>query len=184
MESRRCKGIHKPKTTTDRKTNIMKSAIIAIAALTAGLTFTNASEKVKAPNGGRILDQVEPHAEFLVTPDKKVFIRFLDAAGKVIPPAGQTVTVTMGERAHPTKLAFSKDGDKLVSDKTIPDGKDLPVVVQIRQSPDAKAESAKFNLNLAECPTCSNAEYACTCLHDSEEKEAGHLHKDGDDHKN
>jgi hypothetical protein len=94
-----------------------------------------------------------------------VEVRFLDAAGKVVAPAAQTVTVTMGDRAAPTKLAFTKDGDKLVSDRAIPAGKELPVVVQIKSVPDAKSVYAKFNLNLATCPTCSNAEYACACDH-------------------
>jgi hypothetical protein len=141
----------------------MKTKIIAI--LIASLTFATAAEKIKAPNGGRIIDAVEPHAEFLITADKKVEIRFLDDAGKVVAPAAQTVTITMGDRSAPTKLAFTKDGDKLVSDKVIPDGKELPVVLQIKVTPDSKAVSEKFNLNLAKCPTCSNAEYACTCDH-------------------
>jgi hypothetical protein len=157
----------------------MKTKIAIIAALVASLTFANAAEKVKAPNGGRIIEAVEPHAEFLITADKKVEVRFLDGAGKVVAPAAQTVTVTMGDRAAPTKLAFTKDGDKLVSDKTIPEGKELPVVVQIKVTPDAKAVTEKFNLNLAKCPTCSNAEYACTCAHGDEKKEAGH---EGHDH--
>jgi hypothetical protein len=161
----------------------MKTRIIAIAALIAGLTFANAAEKVKAPNGGRIIDTVTPNAEFLVTKDKKVEVRFLDAAGKVVAPAAQTVTVTMGDRAAPTKLAFTKEGDKLVSDKTIPEGKDLPVVVQIKATPDAKSVTEKFNLNLAKCPTCENAEYACTCAHGGEEKgHEGHDHKPGEKH--
>lgn len=143
----------------------MKTKIIAIAALAASLTFGNAAEKIKAPNGGRIIDSVEPHAEFLVTLEKKIEIRFLDDAGKVIAPAAQVVTVTMGDRANPTKLAFTKDVDKLVSDKTIPDGKELPVVVQIKTAPDAKSATAKFTLNLAKCSTCEHAEYACACAH-------------------
>jgi hypothetical protein len=143
----------------------MKTRILAIAALIAGLTFANAEEKVKAPNGGRIIDAVTPIVEFLVTKDKNVEVRFLDAAGKVVAPAAQTVTVTMGDRAAPTKLAFNKDGDKLVSDRAIPAGKELPVVVQIKSVPDAKPVYAKFNLNLATCPTCLNAEYACACDH-------------------
>lgn len=155
----------------------MKTKIIAIAALVAGLTFANAAEKIKAPNGGRIIDAVEPHAEFLVTPEKKIEIRFLDDAGKVIAPAAQVVTVTMGDRANPTKLAFTKDGDKLVSDKTIPDGKELPVVLQIRTKEGEKAVAEKFTLNLAKCSTCEHAEYACTCAHGGEEKgHEGHGH--------
>ena len=158
----------------------MKTKIAIIATLVASLAFATAEEhkEIKAPNGGRIIESVEPHAEFLITKDKKVEVRFLDDAGKVVAPAAQTVTVTMGDRANPTKLAFAKDGDKLVSDKTIPEGKELPVVVQIKTAPDAKSVNAKFSLNLADCPTCEHAEYACTCAHGGEEK--GH---EGHDHK-
>jgi hypothetical protein len=161
----------------------MKTKFIAIVALVASLTFTNAAEKIKAPNGGRIIDAVSPNAEFLITADKKVEVRFLDDAGKVVAPAAQTVTVTMGDRAAPTKLAFTKDGDKLVSDKVIPEGKELPVVVQIKTTPEAKSVTEKFNLNLAKCPTCEHAEYACTCAHGGEEKgHEGHNHKPGEKH--
>ncbi len=152
----------------------MKTKIIAL--ILASLTFASAAEKTKAPNGGRIISAVEPHAEFFVTADKKVEVRFLDAAGKVIAPAAQTVTVTMGDRAAPTKLAFTQDGDKLVSDKTVPEGKELPVVVQIKVTPDAKTVTDKFNLNFAKCPTCSNAEYACSCEHGGNKMEGGHDH--------
>lgn len=155
----------------------MKTNIIALAALITGLTFANAAEKIKAPNGGRIIDSVEPHAEFLVTADKKIEIRFLDEAGKVVAPAAQVVTVTMGDRANPTKLAFTKDGDKLVSDKIIPEGKELPVVLQIKPKEGEKSVTAKFTLNLAKCSTCEHAEYACSCAHGGDE------HKEGDGHK-
>jgi hypothetical protein len=164
----------------------MKSKIAIIAALVASLGFVTAEEHkdhkaIKAPNGGRIIEAVDPHAEFLVTKDKKVEIRFLDDAGKVIAPAEQVVTVTMGDRSAPTKLAFTKDGDKLVSDKMIPEGKELPVVLQIKTTPDAKAATEKFNLNLAKCPSCENAEYACACDHGGKEKP--HKHTGGEDHK-
>ncbi len=160
----------------------MKTKIATIAALVASLAFATAEEHkdhqaIKAPNGGRIIHVVEPHAEFLVTKDKKIEVRFLDNAGKVIAPAAQTVTVTMGDRSSPTKLAFTKDGDKLVSDKVIPEGKELPVVVQIKVTPDAKSVTEKFNLNLAGCPTCDHLEYACACDHGGHEKgHEGHKH--------
>ncbi len=44
-------------------------------------------------------------------------------------------------------------------------GKELPVVLQIRAKEGDKAITAKFNLNMANCPECSHAEYACTCDH-------------------
>lgn len=143
----------------------MKTKLIALVTVIAGLGFAHAAE-IKAPNGGRIIEESTPHAEFLVTKDRKVEIRFLDEAGKVIAPAAQTVTVTTGDRSNPTKLAFAKDGDKLVSDKPVPEGKELPVVLQIKPAADAKAVTSKFTLNLAICPECKLAEYACTCSHD------------------
>jgi selenocysteine-specific translation elongation factor len=141
----------------------MKTKLAIIATLITSFTFATAAEKFKAPNKGRIITSVEPHAEFLVTADKKVEIRFLDEAGKVIAPAAQTASIVMGERSAPTKLAFTKDGDKLVSDKAVPEGKSLPVVLTITVTPDAKSVTEKFNLNMASCPPCGNPEYACAC---------------------
>lgn len=157
----------------------MNTRITTLAALVASLTLAAAAD-IKAPNKGRIIDSVEPHAEFLVTKDKKMEIRFLDDAGKVIAPAAQTASVVMGDRSAPTKLAFTKDGDKLVSDKTVAEGESLPVVLTIRVTPDAKAVTEKFNLGLGNCPPCGNAEYACTCEHAKGGKEEkGH---EGHDH--
>lgn len=141
----------------------MKTTIIAL--VIAFLGFAHAAEQIKAPNGGRVIGKTKPAAEFLVTDAKKIEVRFLDESGKVIAPAEQVVVVTMGDRANPTKLAFTKDGDKLVSDKTIPEGNEHPVVLQIKAKEGEKAVTEKFTLNLAKCSTCEHAEYACSCEH-------------------
>ena len=158
----------------------MKTKIAAI--ILASLTFASAAEKIKAPNGGRIIAAVEPHAEFLVTKDKKIEIRFLDDAGKVIAPAAQTASVVMGDRAAPTKLAFTLDGDKLVSDKAVAAGDNLPVVLTLKTTPEAKAIITKFNLNMSSCPECKLIEYACICDHAKKEADHGHDHKPGEKH--
>lgn len=159
-------------------------SILTIAAIALGFVFTSgaqdkhdhAHDVVKAgPTGGKLITAVEPHVEFFVNKDKKVEIRFVDDTNKVIAPGGQTVTVTLGERSKPTKLVFTKDGNKLISDQAIPAGNDYPTVVQIKANAKAKAVNARFNLNLSKCPTCESAEYACTCDH-------GHDHKEGDGH--
>jgi hypothetical protein len=156
----------------------MKTTIAAL--ILASLTFASAAEKIKAPNGGRIIAAVEPHAEFLLTKDKKIEIRFLDATGKVIAPAAQTASVVMGDRAAPTKLAFTLDGDKLVSDKVVAEGDNLPVVLTLKTTPDAKAIVAKFNLNMSTCPECKLTEYACACDH--AKTDTSHEHKPGEKH--
>jgi len=135
-----------------------------VAVLATALTL-HASEKKAGPNGGRLLTEVQPNAEFFVTADRKVKITFLGADGKVVAPADQLVTVTTGERTAPVKLAFVKEGDALISDKALPEGNDLPAVVQIKAAPDAKTVVEKFHINLAVCPGCKLSEYACTCGH-------------------
>lgn len=157
----------------------MKTTLLTLSLVIAGLALANAADKrdhdhdkAKAgPTGGRLIHEVEPHAEFFVNKDKKVEIRFVDDDNKVIAPDTQVVTVTMGERSAPTKLTFAREGDKLVSDKAIPSGNDLPTVVQIKVRPDAKSVTEKFNLNLEQCPTCKYKEYACTCDHGDEKDE-------------
>lgn len=122
--------------------------------------------KAKAgPTGGRLITEVEPHLEFFVNKENKVELRFVDDDNKVVSPDAQVVTVTLGDRKSPTKLSFTREGDKLVSDKAIPEGNSLPTVVQIRAKEGAKAVNEKFNLNLSKCPSCKYQEYACICEH-------------------
>ena len=58
----------------------MKTKIIALAAIVASLTFANAADKIKAPNGGRIISTVTPHAE--------AFRRIVPYALPPLPPSG------------------------------------------------------------------------------------------------
>lgn len=149
----------------------MKTKISILLAILA-LPFLKAEEghvhakKEAGPNGGRVVTSVTPHYEFFVTPEKKVKITFLGEDGKAVPAKDQVVTAVGGDRAAPTKMTFSKDGDSLLSDKSLPEGKELPIVVQVKVTPDAKTVSEKFTVNLANCPECKHAEYACTCAHE------------------
>ncbi len=115
------------------------------------------------PNGGRILTGVEPHAEFLVTDDRKVQIAFIDDDHKPVPVAGQSVNLVTGDRSDQTKIAFAKSGDVLLSEQALPEGMEFPVIVQIKTTPEAKSVIEKFNLDLKQCPTCKFKEYACAC---------------------
>lgn len=152
------------------KTQLL-AALLALAAVAASPAADKPKqdhdhEHVKAgPTGGRLITKVEPHAEFFVNQDKKVEIRFVDDDNQILAPGDQIVTVTLGDRRSPAKLAFTKEGDKLISDQPIPEGSNLPTVVQIRAKEGAKAVTEKFNLDLSDCPTCKYQEYACTCGH-------------------
>ncbi len=147
----------------------MKSKLITTL-LTLALAFSvNAADKDKhdhehaakaGPTGGKLITEVEPHVEFFVNKDKKVEIRFIDDDMKVVAPGAQVISDTLGDRSSPTKLSFTKEGNMLISDKAVPEGNDLPTVVQIKAKPDAKSVTEKFNLTLNDCPTCKNKEYA------------------------
>jgi hypothetical protein len=146
--------------------HILAVAIAVLTSLTLHAGKNHSHEKKEpGPNGGRILTSIEPHAEFLVTADRKVQITFVDDNGKAIAPAEQAVTVTTGERSAPVKMTFAKTETAFLSEQTVPEGNNFPVVVRIKTNPDAKAIVEKFTLNLSICPDCKYAEYACICSH-------------------
>lgn len=122
-------------------------------------------KKAAGPNGGRIVTAVEPHFEFFVTPERKVKITFLDEDNKPAALKEQSVTATGGDRANPTKLAFSKEGDSLLSDKALPDGKTIPIILQVKTSPEVKAVTERFTVDMNDCKSCEHKEYACICDH-------------------
>ena len=129
-------------------------------------SFVSAHEKkIAGPNGGRLLTTVEPHAEFFITPERKVQITFVDDSLKPIAPAQQSIVVTTGQRTNPTTLKFARAGNVLLSENTLPEGNNLPAVVQVKVTPEAKTTVTRFNLNVVVCPGCNYAEYACICDH-------------------
>jgi len=157
----------------------MKTTLALTVAL-FGLALTpalHAAEKEKdhdhdhekreaGPNGGRVIFSVEPHYEFFVMEDRKVKITFLGEDKKAIAAAGQTVSAIGGKRSKPTKMAFATEGGSLVSDQPLPEGDMVPIVLTVKASPDAKAVTEKFTVNMADCSECDLKEYACTCDHD------------------
>lgn len=137
--------------------------IVTVAAFSA---LASAHEAKKAgPNGGRIFASVTPHVEFFVTTERKIQFTFLDEHGKAIAPSGQSVTVTTGDRSAPTVLKFNRQADVLLSDLAVPEGRNVPAVVQITPAPGATVVVERLNINLAVCSECKHAEYACTCGH-------------------
>jgi hypothetical protein len=147
--------------------NRILASLVTIALLATLSSFAADKKTTKreaGPNGGRLITAVEPHLEFLVTPERKVEISAV-ADGKVAPLSGQVISVTAGDRAKPTKMEFKEEGGKLVSTNTLPSGDGYPVSVSIKPGASGKATFEKFNLELSKCPSCKYAEYACTCEH-------------------
>lgn len=109
-------------------------------------------EGEKGPNGGRLIKSVTPAVEVTVGKDRKLRISFLDENKKPLPPAEQVITAATGERSNPVRLTFAKgegdDANVLVADKPLPDGAHVPVVLQIKVTPDAKTVTERFEMHL------------------------------------
>lgn len=122
--------------------------------------------EIKAPNGGRIVESVEPHFEIYVNDDRYVSITFLDDEGNTLPPESQVISLIGGDRANPTRLTFAEENNQLVSSGTLPSDNGIPIILSIQESPSSRIIREKFNLNMATCPECVLAEYACSCDHE------------------
>lgn len=125
----------------------------------------DAHVEIKAPNGGRIVKAVEPHFEFYLNSERSVEIRFLDTNGNVIAPAEQHVSLIGGDRTNAVRVGFERVDDYLRSTESLPELPGMPIVLQIRNDPDAEPVREKFYLKTYTCSECQLAEYACSCGH-------------------
>lgn len=140
------------------------------AALCAGLFTTAATAADKhehraTPKGGRLLDKTEPHAEFVVEKDRTVTINFYNEAMKAVAATTQSVTTIADAKSGKVTLQFEKKGDSLVSLGKLPEGDGYNVVVQFRQTAEAKPQNIRFKLDMSICGGCKRAEYGCSCDH-------------------
>ena len=149
----------------------MKRSLLTLAGvLCAGLLTVAAADKhdhehKATPKGGRLLEKTDPHAEFVVEKDRTVTINFYNAQMKPVAATTQTVTATADAKGGRTKLEFEKKGDSLVSKSKLPEGDGYNVVVQFKQTAEAKPQNFRFKLDMHTCGECKRAEYACICGH-------------------
>jgi hypothetical protein len=151
------------------KTNIRSVAMalglcssLALAAIAAD---KHDHAKGAAPKGGRLLDKTEPHAEFVVEKDRTVTINFYNHDLKPVAASTQSVTVQADAKSGKTRLEFAKKGDSLASTTRLPEGDGYNVVVQFKQTAEAKPQNFRFKLDLDPCGECKRPEYACSCGH-------------------
>lgn len=122
-------------------------------------------KKVRGPKGGRLLENTDPRAEFYVEKDNTVTVTFYDDQLKPVAAAEQSVTVIADAEGSKTKVEFEKRGDVLVSKGALPEGHALNLVVQFKQTAEAKPTNFRFVLEDHVCGVCKRAEYACICEH-------------------
>lgn len=150
------------------KTNLrILTLAVALCASLALPAF--AAEKdpkhLATPKGGRLLEKTEPHAELVVEKDHSVTINFYNHDMKPVAATGQNVTVIAEAKSGKVTLQFEKKGDSLVSKTKLPEGDGYNVVVQFKQTAEAKPQNLRFKLDMNTCGECKRAEYACICGH-------------------
>jgi hypothetical protein len=107
----------------------------------------------KGPNGGLLVESKAGFTlEVAVDKERKARVVFLDKDKKGVALEAQTITGSAGERSAPVKLAFAKgkdaDANVLISDKALPDGAHVPMILVIKTTADAKAVTERFELHL------------------------------------
>lgn len=107
----------------------------------------------KGPNGGHVVESKAGFSiEVTVDKDRKARIVFLNKENKPVTLGEQGITGIAGERSAPTKLTFAKgkdaDANVLISDKALPAGAHVPMILMIKTTPDAKAVTERFEVHL------------------------------------
>ena len=138
-------------------------------ALCASLAFPAVAEDKHdhktTPKGGRLLEKTTPHAEFVIEKDRSVTINFYSHDMKPVAVTTQSVTVQADAKDGKAKLEFEKKGDSLVSKTVLPKDDGYNIVVQFKQTANAKPQNFRFKLDTHICGGCKRAEYGCTCGH-------------------
>ena len=142
----------------------MKQLIITLGLVLFTAAASLADLTVEAgPRKGRMLKFGSSNAEFFIEKDRTISIAFYDTAKKQQPSAAQSITATAEAPGAKKKLEFEKKGDLLVSKEPLPDGEGYTIVVQAKETADAKPQNFRIKLVLHTCGECQNPEYACTC---------------------
>lgn len=134
----------------------MKKVALVLALIVAGCVVSpvlyaeeghgHEHEAAGGPKGGRLLGNADPRAEFFVEKDNTVTIAFYDDALVPVAVTDQNATVIADVNGEKTKLEFEKKDGVLASRGALPDGDGVNLVVQLKQTADAKPENFRFTL--------------------------------------
>ena len=154
------------------KTNIRQLVFVSLTLAASAVAF--AAKPLVGPKGGKIVTTAAPHAEFFVEKDRKVTVTFYDQNLKPLALTGQVVTAVAEAKTGKVGLEFAAKGGALVSNVPLPKGDDYPVVLQLRETANARPTIHRVQFRTEICKECKRAEYACTCHEHGGEKKHKH----------
>jgi hypothetical protein len=141
------------------------AAALGVGLFTAAADNKHDHKHLATPKGGRVLDKTKPHAEVVIEKDRSVSLHFYNDDLKPVAATTQTATVIANARSGKTTLEFEKKGDSLASKGKLPEGDGYNLIVQFRQTADARPQNFRFKLDMSTCGGCKRHEYACICDH-------------------
>lgn len=147
--------------------------LTSFALLATAVAF--AAKPIPGPKGGKIVTTEAPHVEFFVEKDRTVTVSFYDKDIKPVAPSGQVVSAVAEAKTGKVNLAFAAKDGALVSAVPLPEGDGYRIVVQVRDSAQAKPKNYRLEFHDEVCGECKRAEYACVC-EEHDEKAGEHKH--------
>ncbi len=138
----------------------MKTFLLSVLSI----CLLGAAAPAKAPaeaHAGRLLEAPGLRAEFLIKPDHRVAVTFLDDAGKPTARGERSVVVKIDGK----DCVLEAQPYGFVSKEPLLAKEPAPVLVQLRASAEAKPANFRLTLDTSTCGECKRAEYACTCVH-------------------
>lgn len=124
------------------------------------------------PNGGRILEFSKDetlHGEVLLK-DGQFTVTLLDKDLKPVELKDQSLAVMGGSRSNPEKPAVTKANGRFAFPAL--KGDEYELVLRFKESPNAKAITARFTYDAATCSACKNPEWLCKCPSEKESSPA------------
>ncbi|MBP9913936.1 MAG: hypothetical protein KBF26_11085 [Opitutaceae bacterium] len=135
--------------------------LTSFALLATAVAF--AAKPIPGPKGGKIVTTEAPHVEFFVEKDRSVTVSFYDKDLKPVAPSGQVVSAIAEAKTGKVNLTFAAKDGALVSSAPLPEGDGYRVVLQVRDSAQAKPKNYRVEFHDEVCGECKRAEYACVC---------------------
>ncbi len=150
-----------------RDRHLRALAVFFLALVASSLQCLAADKKATAgPKGGKLLESIGAHAEFVIGKDNRVAIIFYDENLKSVPVSGQIVSVYAEPKTGKISLTMEKKDGALVSKEPLPKPgffDEYQITVQIKAAEESKTESFKVRFDLDVCGKCKLQEYACIC---------------------
>ncbi len=138
----------------------MKTILLSLLSIGA-LVAAEPAKSAAAARPGRALEAPGVRADFLVQPDRKATVTFVDEAGKPVARGDRTVTVKVDGK----DVAMEAQANGFITKEPLQAKEPAPIVVQIRAKADAKPANFRVTLNTSLCGECKRPEYGCICDH-------------------